>query len=95
MPPTSNATEEYNGSAWTGGGNLINARTYLGGCGIQTAALATMGFTTGPSALVEEYDGSTWTAGGTAPAANNFNAAGGIQTAAFSCGGESDGTSTN
>jgi hypothetical protein len=35
-----NATEEYNGSAWTAGGNLGTARSNLAGCGLQTAGLA-------------------------------------------------------
>jgi hypothetical protein len=35
----SNATEEYDGSTWTGGGNLGTARYGLSGCGTQTAAL--------------------------------------------------------
>jgi hypothetical protein len=35
-----NSTEEYNGSAWTAGGNLNTARRSLAGCGTQTAALA-------------------------------------------------------
>jgi hypothetical protein len=29
----SNATEEYDGSAWTAGGNMNTARQDLGGCG--------------------------------------------------------------
>jgi hypothetical protein len=39
-------TEEYNGTAWTAGGNLGTARGYFGGCGIQTSALAFGGYTT-------------------------------------------------
>jgi hypothetical protein len=41
-----NATEEYDGSAWAGGGNLGNSRRGLNGAGIQTAALAIGGETT-------------------------------------------------
>jgi hypothetical protein len=33
-------TEEYDGSAWTGGGNLGTARRQLAGAGTQTAGLA-------------------------------------------------------
>jgi hypothetical protein len=40
IPPDSNATEEYDGSTWTAGGNLGTARKYMGGCGTQTAGLA-------------------------------------------------------
>jgi hypothetical protein len=35
----SNATEEYDGSTWTSGGNLNTARNFLAGAGTQTAAL--------------------------------------------------------
>jgi hypothetical protein len=34
------ATEEYDGSTWTAGGNLNTARYNLAGCGTQTAGLA-------------------------------------------------------
>jgi hypothetical protein len=40
------ATEEYDGSAWTGGGNLSTARRYLAGCGLQTAGLGFGGYST-------------------------------------------------
>jgi hypothetical protein len=40
-----NATEEYDGSTWTAGGNLATARNYLAGCGTQTAGLAFGGIT--------------------------------------------------
>jgi hypothetical protein len=36
-------------------------KTYLAGCGIQTAALAFGGYSTSNTAATEEYDGSTWT----------------------------------
>jgi hypothetical protein len=60
----SNATEEYDGSAWTGGGNMSTARRNLGGAGIQTLALGFGGYTTTVVANTEEYDGSAWTSGG-------------------------------
>jgi hypothetical protein len=34
-----NATEEYDGTSWTGGGNLNTARINLGGAGLQTFRL--------------------------------------------------------
>jgi hypothetical protein len=66
IPPTTGATEEYDGSTWTSNPTGLNtARRTLGGCGTQTAALAFGGgyesyysFRTGAT---EEYDGSTWT----------------------------------
>ena len=57
-------TEEYNGSAWTGGGNLATARTSLAGAGTQTSGLAFGGYTTTVLANTEEYNGSGWSAGG-------------------------------
>ena len=39
-PPLTNATEEYNGTSWSPGGNMSVARSALAGAGTQTAALA-------------------------------------------------------
>ena len=79
------ATEEYNGSAWTGGGNMANNRRNAGSAGTQTAALAWAG----PPALnlSEEYNGTSWTTGGNLN--NGVQNAGsqGTQTAALSFGG--------
>jgi hypothetical protein len=63
-PPATAATEEYDGSTWTAGGNLGTARYRLAGCGTQTAGLAFGGYVPPNSAATEEYDGSSWTAGG-------------------------------
>ena len=64
-PTTYGNSEEYNGSAWTAGGNLTSARAQLastGSAGSQTAALCFLGRTApGAVALVEQYDGSSWT----------------------------------
>jgi hypothetical protein len=59
-----NATEEYDGSAWTAGGNLGTVEDNLGGAGLQTAGLAFGGFTGSNTNATEEYDGSAWTGGG-------------------------------
>jgi hypothetical protein len=41
VPGATDATEEYNGSAWTNNPTGLNtARVFLAGCGTQTAALA-------------------------------------------------------
>jgi len=58
-PPTTGATEEFDGTSWTESGDLNNARFDLGGFGTQTAAVA-VGGDPGNS-YVEEYDGSSWT----------------------------------
>jgi hypothetical protein len=38
--PVTNATEEYDGSSWTAGGNLNTARYVLAGTGTQTAGFS-------------------------------------------------------
>ena len=52
------ATEHYDGSAWTAGGNMATSRYYLAGCGTQTAGLAFGGYDN-PSTTnaTEEYTG--------------------------------------
>jgi hypothetical protein len=72
------------------GGNLGTARYGLGGCGIQTAALAFGGRTPSPGQLTatEEYDGSTWTAGGSLATARQALGTAGTQTAGLGFGGE-------
>ena len=46
---------------WLSGGNMNTARSYLGGFGSQTSAIAASGLTTTRVTNVEEYDGSSWT----------------------------------
>jgi hypothetical protein len=58
-PSVTGATEEYDGTTWTTSpGSLNTARSYLAGCGTQTAALAFGGIlhplVTGAT---EEYNG--------------------------------------
>jgi hypothetical protein len=64
MMVLTDATEEYDGATWTGGGALNTARTTLSGAGTQTAGLAFGGNVPPETAATEEYDGSSWTAGG-------------------------------
>ena len=90
-PGTSAATEEWNGSSWTSGGNLGTGRYQLAGnnVGTQTAALCAGGYIpgSGPVTNTEEYNGSTWSTGGALPSANGNAARGGTQTAAYFTGG--------
>ena len=64
-PGASAATEEYNGSSWSNGGNLIIARRHNAGssCGSVNSALS-FGGTSNPTSLTstEQYDGTSWTA---------------------------------
>ena len=49
-------TEEYDGTSWSGGGNLSIATNQLGGCGTQSAALGFGGYTYVAIASTEEYN---------------------------------------
>jgi hypothetical protein len=91
-----NATEEYNGSGWSTGGNLGTARYVLGGAtnAPQTASLGFGGY--GPlTNSTEEYDGSSWTSGGNLNTARGFLAGAGTQTAALGFGGYTSGDVNN
>ena len=61
-------TEEYNGSSWTAGGALTNARVYTGGAGPITAGIVVAGappYAPSPSGgqtVVESYNGASWSA---------------------------------
>src|SRR5210317_1159488 len=58
-PPTTGATESYNGTSWTELNDLNTGRRRLAGTGTQTAAL---GFGGSPyTALTESWNGSAWT----------------------------------
>ncbi len=60
QPGHTNETEEYDGTNWTAGGNLIDGRASFAGAGLQTAALAFGGDTPGNVASTEGYDGTSW-----------------------------------
>ena len=89
--PSTNATEEYNGSGWSTGGNLNEARRGLGGAGTQIAGLAFAGSPSPSDSnttnLTEEYNGSSWTAVNTMNTARQTFMGAGTQTAAFAAGG--------
>ena len=53
--PGVTATEEYNGTAWSPGGNLATGRDYISGAGTQNAGLAFGGLTPSLSGATEEY----------------------------------------
>ncbi|MGA1374451.1 MAG: hypothetical protein ACO3YQ_06555, partial [Flavobacteriales bacterium] len=59
------ATEEYNGTSWSGGGTMSTARYRLASGGTQTATTAFGGVNvTTTYNSTEEYDGSAWAGGG-------------------------------
>jgi hypothetical protein len=66
-PGYSNATEEYNGSSWTAGGNITGTNTQsTGSCGTLTAGSRFSGTPPAgppgtPRVQHEQYDGTSWT----------------------------------
>ena len=61
-PSVSNATESWNGSAWTEVNNLNTARATHAGAGTYTSAIAMAGATPSYVANAETWDGTDWTA---------------------------------
>jgi hypothetical protein len=47
-----NATEHYDGSAWTAGGNMATARYYLAGAGTLSAGLGFGGYDGGAAIIM-------------------------------------------
>ena len=91
--PPYQQTEEYDGTSWTGGGNMGTGRMRgaTGGLSPQTAGIY-FGGRTPPGTLyasTEEYDGSSWTGGGAMPATRDGPGGAGTQTAALAFGGKS------
>jgi hypothetical protein len=87
-------TEEYNGTAWSSGGNLATARRYLAGAGTLSAGLCTGGVAGTYSNVTEEYNGTSWAAGGNLATAREAPAGAGTQTAGL-CAGGYTGSNTN
>ena len=85
-PPVTNATEEQNGTAWTGGGNLPAPIGELAAAGTQTAGLA-FGGGYPIVATTSLYDGSSWTATSSMNTARRYLAGAGTQTAGLAFGG--------
>ena len=67
-PSVTNATEHYDGSSWTSGGNLTTPTQTNGGAGTLTSGLSFGGQAPAVSpiytSVTNEYDGTSWTAGG-------------------------------
>ena len=88
--PYKNESEEYNGSSWTEGNNLNQARSGIGGGGTQTAAYGFGGLPgSGQSATAnsEEYNGTSWSEGNNLNTASYQVVGGGPQTAGMAIGG--------
>jgi hypothetical protein len=88
--PYKNESEEYNGTSWTEGNNLNQARSNIGGNGTQTAALGYGGLPgSGQSATAnsEEYNGTSWSEGNNLNTASYTRVGAGPQTASIAMGG--------
>jgi len=87
-PTTLSSTEEFDGTNWTAGGNMVTAVARHSGSGIQTAALA---FGGSPSVTrTEGYDGTAWSTRPSLANGRQFGGGAGSSTAAlYMCG---DGT---
>ena len=93
------ATEEYNGSGWSIGGNLSTGRVGGAGLGTQTAAVFAGGRTppagTPPNdkdaTITEEYDGSSWTSGGALSTGRRYLSAAGTLTSGLAFAGTTGG----
>ena len=86
-PAYTNCTEEYNGTSYSAGGNLITARQQIKGAGTLTAAIGTGGQTPSTLSDTEEYDGTSWATGGAMINTRRSHAAGGTQNAGLAYGG--------
>ena len=85
-PPAGNAnTEEYDGSAWTAGGDQLSHMGGTAGTGTQTAAINAGG---DPNiATTQYYDGTSWTEQADLNTARGALAVIGVQTSAIAASG--------
>ena len=90
-PPTTGATESYNGTSWTEVNDLNTARYGLTGAGtVDTASLAITGYDPIPTYtnLTESWNGTNWTEVNDTNTARFGAAAAGTQTSALVFAGE-------
>jgi len=94
-----NFVETFNGSTWTTNpATLTNGRSFLAGCGTQTAALAVCGQIPPSGAgsnYTEKWNGTSWTSSGNYPISSYGVYAFGSQTAAIASGGVPASTTSN
>ena len=84
-----NATNEYDGTSYSGGGNMNTGRaTYQTGTGSQTAALQAGGYATSSHTNAsEEYNGTSWSEGNNLTYSRYSAVGGGVQTSSLIIGG--------
>ncbi len=91
QPANIATTQHYNGTGWTLGGNLPEARFNAGGLGVETAGMSVGGGDPPGARSVKtfEYNGSSWTAGGNLTEEREGPFSFGTETAGICAGGES------
>jgi len=87
-------SEEYNGSAWTAGGNLNTSGYGRSGAGTETAGLVSGGIEPGQLNATEEYDGTSFTSVNSRPYSAGNAGTSGTQTDALYYGGNPGGALT-
>ena len=87
-------SEEYNGTAWTGGGAVNTPRYSAAGAGTETAAVISGGIEPGQLTATEEYNGSSWTSVTARPYAAGNAGTSGTQTDSLVYGGNPGGALT-
>ena len=83
----SSCTEEYDGSSWSAGGSMINAKPRLAGAGTQNAAVGFGGMYPIVS-CTEEYNGTSWSAGNALITGRAALGGAGTQDAGLAFGGK-------
>ena len=87
-PGTFNSSQQYDGTNWTAGGTLSNARSSAGSGGTLTAGVTYGGSPPAIGGSTEEYNGTSWTTGGTMNAGRtSFYGNNGTQTGSLASGG--------
>ena len=87
LPTATTNTESWNGTAWSEVNALNTARIFLGGVGVQGAALAISGLAPAGTS-VEKWDGTSWTEVAEMNSGRLINqGACGLSTAALVAGG--------
>jgi len=89
-PLDSDQSEEWNGSSWTTGNNLLEGAESITGFGTQTAAVALGGYDKNTTSRINDtqlYDGTCFSAGNGMIVAGNSFGTGGTQALGLAWGG--------
>lgn len=85
------ASEEFNGSVWSAGGDLSETKDRVGGgVGTQSAAMCLGGWTWEKISECEQYNGTAWSASGNMSEDKRSLAGAGTLSAGLACGGVND-----